>query len=43
MYSNEEMYVLNKMAKELFGCYYNQLDDEDKDMLYCIAADNGMI
>lgn len=43
MYSKEEMKVLNKVAKDLYGCKFNELDFEDQDEIYCYAEDNGLL
>lgn len=43
MYSKEEMKALDKLAKKTFGCKFNELDEEDKDAIYCMAADNGLL
>lgn len=43
MYSKREMKVLNKIAKEWFGCEFNDLDFEDQDEIYCYAADREMV
>ena len=43
MYSKEEMKVLNKLAKEIFGVSFKSLDEDDQDYLYCYAEDNGLI
>ena len=39
----EEMKVLNKVAKDLYGCKFNELDFEDQDEIYCYAEDNGLL
>ena len=31
MYSKEEMKVLNKVAKDFYGCKFNDLDFEEQD------------
>ena len=43
MFSDEEMAVLNRLAKDIFGCRYNDLDYEDRDFVYCYAEDHGMM
>ena len=43
MYSNSEMKILNKIAKEMHGCSFTDLDFEEQDMIYCYAEDNGLI
>ena len=43
MFTNEEMEVLNEMAYELVGCYFEDLDLEDQDMIECMAMDRGLI
>lgn len=42
-FTKEELKVLNKVAKEVFGIAYKDLDDEDKDYIYCYAEENGRI
>lgn len=39
-YSNEEMKVLNKIAKEWFGCKFEELNFEEQDQIYCYAEEN---
>ena len=43
MYSKEEMKVLNKIAKDFFGCKFKDLDFEEQDEIYCYAEDNGLL
>ena len=43
MYSKEELKVLDKVAKEMFGISFRALDEEDQDAVYCYAADNGLL
>ena len=43
MYSKEEMKVLNKVAKDFYGCKFNDLDFEEQDEIYCYAEDNGLL
>lgn len=43
MYTAKEMKVLDKIAKEWFGCKFNSLDYEDQDEVYCYAADNELL
>ena len=43
MYSKAEMKVLNKIAKEMHGCKFTDLDFEEQDAIYCYAEDNGMM
>lgn len=37
---SEEMVVLERVAKDLFGCRYSDLDYEDQDFVYCYAQEN---
>lgn len=43
MYSKEEMKVLNKLAKKVYGCKFDDLDFDDQDAIYCMAEDNGLL
>ena len=43
MFTNEEMEVLNEMADEIFGCYFEDLDFEDQDLVECEAMEKGLI
>lgn len=43
MYSKETMKVLNKIAKKMFGCKFNDLDPDDQDAVYCYAEDNELL
>ncbi len=43
MYTNEEMKVLNKIAKDWFGCEFNSLGFEDQDAIYCYAEENDLL
>ena len=43
MYSKEEMKVLNKLAKEIYGCKFSDLDFEEQDEIYCMAEETGRL
>ena len=43
MYSKEELKVLNRIAKDLYGCKFSDLDFKDQDAIYCYAEDNGLL
>ena len=38
-YTKSELKKLNKMAKELFGCKFSDLNLEDQDELYCMMEE----
>lgn len=42
MYTDEEMRVLNKLAKKFYGCKFKDLDEEEQDEIYCYAEDNEL-
>ena len=37
---SEEMVVLERVAQELFGCRYSDLNYEDQDFVYCYVQEN---
>ena len=41
MYGKDEMKVLNKAAKEIYGCKFSDLDYEEQDEIYCYCEENG--
>ena len=43
MYSAEEMKVLNKIAKDWYGCKFKDLNSEEQDEVYCYAEDNNLL
>ena len=43
MYSKEEMKVLSRPAKEIYGCKFNDPDFEEQDGIYCYAEDNDLL
>jgi len=43
MYTKEEMKVLNKLAKEIHGCKFSDLDYEEQDEIYCMAEETGRL
>lgn len=40
MYTNEEKTVLNKIARDWFGCDFDDLGFEDQDQIYCYAEEH---
>ncbi len=38
-YSKEEMKVLEKLAQEIFGMSFDELDDDDQDYVYCMSQE----
>lgn len=40
MYTKKEMEVLNKVARDWFGCDFDDLDFEDQDQIYCYAEEH---
>lgn len=41
--TKEEIKVLDKVAKDLYGCTYSQLDFEKQDEVYILAEENGLM
>ncbi len=39
-YTKEEMKVLNKIAKDWFGCNFTDLGFKEQDQIYCYAEEN---
>ena len=36
----DEMVVLNRVAMEIFGCRYSDLNYEDQDFVYCYVEEH---
>ncbi len=43
MYSKEELKVLNKLAKKVYGLKFTALDSDDQDAIYCMSEEKGLL
>lgn len=40
-YTKEELKALNKIAQDIFGCDFEELDYDDQDYIYCTYEEEG--
>lgn len=41
--TKEEIKVLDRVSKDIYGCKYSELDFEKQDEIYVIAEENGLM